>query len=419
MNEQLLQYIWKFRLYHSTELYTTCSKKINTIYQGLHNTNQGPDFLNARIKIGESLWVGHVELHVKSSEWELHKHSGDENYNNVILHVVWLNDKELNLPFPTLEIQSYIPKVLLQNYSTWMKKSHFIACENSISLVDKLVVSKCKERMLIERLQFKSQYVASLVFDSKGDWEEVCWWVLAKCFGGKINGYDFEKIARSIPFKLLLKNKHSLKTIESLIFGQSGLLAKDWNDSYPQELKREYLFYRNKYKLKSPKVFLKFLRMRPPEFPTIKLALLSSFIFHKGRLFQFVKKLAADEMNKKDMLISASEYWHYHYCFDDKSKFQIKSLGKSSVQNILINFFSVVIYTYGYYNNDEVKMNQAVTILTKLKAEDNTVVNKFRKLNIPIENAFDSQAILQLYNSYCTQKKCLECSIGFALLNKK
>lgn len=301
MNEQLLQYIWKFRLYQTTELYTTCSKKINPIYQGLHNKNQGPDFLNARIKIGESLWAGHVELHVKSSDWVLHKHSEDENYNNVILHVVWINDKVLELPFPTLELHSYVPKVLLQNYSTWMKKSYFIACENSIQTVDKLIVSKCKERLLFERLQIKSQYVASLVFDSKGDWEEVCWWVLAKCFGGKINGDDFEKIARSIPFKLLLKNSHSLKTIESLIFGQSGLLAEDWNDSYPQELKREYLFYRNKYKLKSPKVFLKFLRMRPPEFPTIKLALLSSFIFHKGRLFQFVKKLAADEMNKKDM----------------------------------------------------------------------------------------------------------------------
>lgn len=419
MNEQLLQYIWKFRLFRCENLFTICYKKINPIYQGLHNLNQGPDFLDARIKMDESLWAGHVEMHVKSSDWELHKHSADENYRNVILHVVWIHDKELNLPFPTLEIQSHVPKVLLNKYADLMNKRNFIPCENSLQKVDPIFLNKCKERMLIERLQFKAKNISSIVMQSKADWDEVSWLVLARCFGGKINGDDFEKIACSIPYKILLKNNHSLKSIESIIFGQSGLLAKDWKDSYPMELKQEYLYFMKKYKLKNPKVNLKFLRMRPPDFPTIKLALLSEFVFQNGRLFSSVYKIVENKIQKKDLLITASEYWHHHYCFDDRSVTKIKSLGKSSVQNIIINYHSIILYSFGYFNNDVVMMNKAIELLTQLKAEENAVIKGFRKLKMSIDNAFDSQSVLQLYNNYCLPKNCLSCTIGFALLKKE
>ncbi len=418
MNEHLLQYIWKYRLYNSINLYTTCSKKINTIYQGFHNSNQGPDFLNARIKIGDSMWAGHVEIHVKSSDWELHNHSEDEQYSNVILHVVWCNDRELNLPFPTLEIQSHVPKVLLDRYSNFMKESSFIACEKNIHRVDNLIVSKCKERMLIERLQLKSTYIAELIMESKGDWEEVSWWILAKSFGGKINGDDFEKIARSIPLKILYSNKHSLLAIEAIIFGQSGLLSKNWSGAYPNQLKREYLFFKRKYKLKMPRVSLKFLRMRPSNFPSIKLAQLSSFIFQTDRLFTFIKKVSDEELCKMTFSFSASEYWDYHYCFDDDSIFKNKLAGKTTQQHILINCFIFILYAFGYYYDEKQKMNQAVKLLSEMNAEKNIIINKFRKMKVTVENAFDSQSILHLYNNYCQHKKCLNCMIGYAVFNK-
>lgn len=420
MNEQLLQYIWKFRLYSSIELYTTCFKKIHPIHQGIHNVDQGPDFLHAKIKIDDSVWAGHVELHVKSSDWELHKHNEDEHYSNVILHVVWYNDKELNLPFPTLEIQPHVPKILLRKYIKWMNETSFIACQNSIPSVNSIILSKCKERMLFERLQLKSQQVADFINATKGDWEEVCWWIFAKSFGGKVNGDDFEKIARSIPLKILLKNKHSLQTIESIIFGQSGLLSKDFKDPYPLRLQQEYEFYRIKYKLKAPKIRLKFLRMRPSNFPTIKLAQLSSFIFNRDGLLSIIKKSAYAEVNCfAEFPISVSEYWNHHYCFEDQAVSNVKKFGKSSHNNLFINCVAVVLYAWGYFYNDEQKKNQAINILYKLKAENNIIVNSFKKLNVSIDNAFDSQSIIHLYKTYCQPKRCLECTIGYTLFKKE
>ena len=415
MNEQLLQYIWKYRLYNSMHLYSICNKKIIVVHPGIHNTNQGPDFLNARINADDSLWAGNIELHVKSSDWKLHKHSEDEQYSNLILHVVWNHDEELNLPFPTLEIQSHVPKLLLHRYYTLLKENSFIACEKNIHSVSPIVISKWKERMLIERLQHKSSYIASLITESRGDWDEVCWWVLAKNFGGKINGDAFEIIAKSIPIKILLKNRYSLLKIESIIFGQSGLLSKKWKDEYQNRLEQEYQYCKSTYQLKSPKVMLKFLRMRPPNFPTIKLAQLATFVYQNERLFSSIKKYAENENSIAGISVTVSEYWNHHYCFDDDSVYKIKMLGKASVQNILINSFVTILYAYGYYYNDEGKKNKAIKLLTVLKAESNSIVHGFTKLNIPIQNAFDSQSILHLYNSYCHPKRCLECAIGYGI----
>lgn len=418
MNEKLLQYIWKFRLFNATDLFTTCLKRIVPIYQGIHNTNQGPDFLNARIKIGDSTWAGNIELHVKSSDWVLHRHSEDENYSNVILHVVWVDDKKIDLPFPTVEIQSHVPKILLTKYSNWMQTRSFIACENSIQYAHSLILTKCKEQMLMERLQLKSKYIAQLVEQSKGDWDEVCWWVIARNFGGRVNGDDFENIAKSIPFKWLQKNRNSIHTIESIIFGQSGLLSNDFKDAYPKALIKEYKFYKKKYNLISPKVSLKFLRMRPLDFPTIKLAQLSAFISQIDRLFDFVNHTIENGSISNNVSIILNEYWDHHYCFDDQSIYKNKTPGKSTEHNIVINSFVQLIYAFGDCHQDEEKCNMAISHLVELKAENNTIIKSFRKMNIAVDNAFDSQALLQLYNNYCINKKCLDCSIGYDLIKK-
>lgn len=416
MTERLLQYIWQFQYFNKTSLQTVEGETVEIVYQGSYNTNQGPDFFEAKLKIGKTLLVGNVELHCKTSEWNTHKHSADKNYANVIAHIVWENDCTLPNNLLTIILQDRVSKILLEKYQKLLNTSSFIPCENSISTVPEITWLSWKERLLIERLEQKSTNVIEHLKKNNYHWEETFWWMIAKNFGIKVNSEAFEKIAQSIPITVLAKHKNQLHQIEALLFGQAGLLDKDFEEDYPILLRKEYQFYKSKYNLQSTNANLFFLRMRPANFPTVRLAQLAMLVVHSVHLFSKIKEIEEVENVKNLLNVTANDYWHYHYNFDELSTYKIKNVGVQMINNLIINTVIPILFAYGHYTNEHHFKDKALRWLTQLTAEKNSRINGFSALQITIKNAFDSQALLQLKNEYCSKKRCLECAVGNKLL---
>ena len=412
LTEKLLHYIWQYQLFNKQHLKTQEEQSLQIIQPGQLNQNQGPDFLSAKIKIDQTLWVGSVEIHINSSDWITHQHSQDENYNNVVLHVVWRDDCKQKLPFATLEIQQLVPKLLLDKYKNLMLNPAFVACENSIAQTASIVIEKWKERLLVERLEQKAAYIDLLLKKSNGNWEELSWWVISRHFGGNVNGESFEQIAQSIPLTMLLKNRHSLFQIEAILFGQSGLLSTEFKDEYPKKLLQEYIYLKKKYQLRQPKVQLHFLRMRPANFPTIRIAQLSLFIHKNDMILSKIISTETIQDLKSLFEIEAKDYWHNHYRFDEYSILKLKKMGSQSINNLLINAIVVLLFAYGLYNHNQKLKDIAVKWLEDITPEENTITNGFGQLGIETQSAFDSQAFIQLKTKYCDEKKCLACAVG-------
>ena len=416
ITEKLLHYIWQFQYFNHQQLLSVGGEAIQIIHPGHLNTNQGPDFLDAKIKINNTLWVGSVEIHINTSDWQAHKHSADKNYNNVILHVVWKDDMYLNLPFAVIEIQQYVSKILLAKYEEWMNTPSFIPCEKTIKNVPTITWLAWKERLLIERLQQKSTVILQYAKDSQLHWEEILWWLLAKNFGIKVNSEAFEKMAQSISIHTLAKHKHQIHQTEALLFGQAGLLNQNFVDAYPIMLQKEYQFLQKKYQLNTIQIPIHFLRMRPANFPTIRLAQLAMLIHNSEHLFSKIK-LTNHLKEVKDFLqVTANDYWHYHYNFDDESQYKLKNLGSQMVDNILINTVIPILFSYGIYYKDNNIKDKAMNWLHQISAEKNNITKGFMDIQIEHTSAFDSQALIQLKNNYCSKKRCLECAIGNKIL---
>jgi len=412
LTEKLLHYIWQYQLFNKQMLITQDNQFLQIIQPGQLNQNQGPDFLSAKIKLDQTTWVGSIEIHINSSDWIAHQHSQDENYNNVVLHVVWRDDCKQKLPFATLEIQQLVPKLLLDKYERLMMKHAFIACENSIAQTENIVIEKWKERMLIERLEKKSTYISDLILKSNGNWEELSWWVLCRHFGGNVNGESFETIAQSIPLSILLKNRHALFQIEALLFGQSGLLSSEFKDDYPKKLLQEYIYLKKKYQLRQPKVQLHFLRMRPANFPTIRMAQLALFIYKNDIILSKIISTTAIQDLKPLFELEAKDYWNNHYRFDEYSILKIKKMGEQTINHLFINAIVVLLFAYGYYNHNQKLKDTAIRWLDEIQPEENNITNGFEQLGLQTKSAFDSQAFIQLKTQYCDEKKCLSCAIG-------
>jgi hypothetical protein len=419
MTEKLLQYIWQFLYFNTTEIESVDAEPLVILHPGNLNTNQGPDFINAKIKVGDTLWAGHVELHILSSDWVQHKHSFDKNYNNVVLHVVWENDASIQLPFPTLELQDKVPKLLLKKYEEMMAVARFIPCEKNIQQAPSIVWDAWKERMLIERLQQKSALVKTYLQNNNNHWEETFWWLLARNFGVKINSDSFEKIARSLPITILAKHKNQVQQIEALLFGQALLLTGDFKDSYMVMLQKEYQFLQKKYQLLPANAPLYFLRMRPSNFPTVRLAQLAMLVHNSVHLFSVIKDTTDIQDIKKMLDVTANDYWHYHYMPDEESAFKEKRLGAQMADNLLINTVIPILFTYGYLHQDTILKDRALQWMEQIAAEKNNITKGFESIGIANKSAFDSQALIQLKNNYCNNKRCLECAIGNKLLRGK
>ncbi len=418
MKERLLQYIWQFKYFNKSQLATAEGESLQIINAGTYNTNQGPDFIDAQIKIGETIWAGSIELHINAADWKNHKHSGDKNYNNVILHVVWQYDANITLPFSTLVLEDKVSKLLLKKYDELMVANSFIPCEKMIQQVNEITWLSWKERLLVERLQNKSAIVVEYLKKNNNHWEETFWWMIAKNFGIKVNSGAFEKIAQSIPINILAKSKNQIHQIESLLLGQAGLLQGEFAEDYPKLLQREYQFYKSKYKLQPPEAPLFFLRMRPANFPTVRLAQLAMLVHTSLHLFAKIKESAAVKDIKELLNVTANDYWHYHYVLDEPTAFKKKNLGTQMIDNILINTVAPILFAYGQYYKENSYKDKALQWLLEITSEKNSITKGFMALGIENKNAFDSQALIQLKNEYCSKKRCLNCAAGNALLKK-
>jgi hypothetical protein len=415
MTERLLQFIWQFQYFNKGELKTISGEELQIIFPGNYNTNQGPDFTDAKIKIGKTTWAGSIELHLKASDWNKHNHQHDKNYNNVVLHVVWENDFP-NYNIPVLNLENRIARSLLQRYEELMNAQGFIACQGLVSSTKPIILQSWKERLLAERLIRKSVTVETFLNQNNQHWEETFWWLLARNFGIKINSDAFESMARSIPVNILAKHKNQIHQLEALLMGQANLLNAKFAEDYPVMLQKEYVFYKKKYNLTPIGLAPYFLRMRPGNFPTIRLAQLAMLIHNAEHLFSKIKEASRLTDVKKWLDVTANDYWHYHYRFDEASGFRKKNLGAAMIDNILINTVCTVLFAYGHFHKEQKYKDKALCWLEEITAESNSITKGFQQFGLESKNAHDSQALIELRNEYCSKKRCLDCAIGNALL---
>jgi predicted nucleic acid-binding protein len=423
LTEDFLHYVWKFRLFDRADLKTKDGEELEIFSAGMHNSDAGPDFQNGRIRIGNTVWAGNVELHLSSSDWQKHRHSTDNAYDNVILHVVYRDDEPLILAngrrVPTLELQNRVPDDLYNRYHNLIFGTQtVIPCEANISSVDDLTLHNWLTRVLVERLEKKSAAVISALNLNRGDWEETFYQFLAANFGFKTNALPFELLAKSLPQIILAKHKNNPMQIEALVFGQAGFLTGNVTDEYPLKLKNEYEFLRKKYKLTPIENHLwKFMRLRPQNFPTIRLAQFAALIVHSNHLFS--KILEIKEVKGLRNLftdINVNLYWGNHYRFDTESSHSEKNLGPASIDILLLNSLALFLFSYGKHNQQQHYINRSLQLLEYLPKENNNIVADFVNLGVKINTAFESQALLELKNNYCNYKKCLQCGIGNKIL---
>lgn len=421
MKEDFLHYVWLHMLFNTLKLTTTNNESLCVIKVGGLNINSGPDFLNAQLQINAQTWVGNVEIHVKSSDWYLHHHESDENYDAVILHVVWEHDSEIfmknNKPLPTLELCHYVDKGVRDNYLNLIsKKVKWIACEKEVTTIDPFLLKNWMERLYFERLETKSILVNQLLKESNNDYEAVLFKLLAKNFGLKVNGEAFFELSKSFDYSILRKTCFDEYLLTSLLFGQAGFLEEDIQNKYFLGLKKEYEYLKHKYQLKSlHKNQFQFFRMRPNNFPTIRFAQLIALIHTHQNLFS--KLMKCEELNDFYDLFSVeiNNFWKEHYTFETTSKKTAKRLTKSFIDLLVINTVIPLKFVFSK-SRGEVNEDELLNLIKELKPEKNNIISKFSELKITSENAFDTQSLLELKNNYCKKNRCLKCAIGNHLL---
>jgi len=420
MKEEFLQFIWKQGLFIKNDLKTMDGKLVEIISPGQTNSDSGPDFFNARVRIGETIWAGNVEIHQKSSHWYQHRHDTDAAYNNVILHVVEQHDKPVqvkNHELPTLEIR--YPAEILENYEQLLKSKRWVPCEEKLPDVDPFILRFWYSSLMIERLQSKTGDILTILEQNKNNWNETFYQLLSRNFGMKTNALPFEMLAKSLPLNVLSKHKNNLFQLEALLFGQSGLLnATLLGDDYLLSLRKEYSYLYKKYGLSGIESHLwKFMRLRPINFPTIRIAQLATLIHHSSALFSRILETENPNELRKLFDVSASEYWNTHYSFNKISKDNhTKTLGDTAFNNLVINTIVPMLFVYGDQHLDQTMKDRALQLLEKLAPESNQIIRKWNELGIDCRSAFETQALLQLKNSYCANKKCLNCQLGAKII---
>lgn len=421
MNEDLLHYLWKYQRF-KTNIYTTDGKAVSVENPGMKNTDAGPDFTNAKIRIDRTLWAGNVEIHLKSSDWFTHRHHLDKAYDNIILHVVHEDDKPVfdkkGNKIATVELKDSIDTLLISNYKNFIESKNAIPCSKLISQVSGLIILNWLEKTAIDRLQNKTEIIFNKLKLNKNDWEQTFYELMARNFGFNVNAEPFELLAKSLPQQYFAKSKDQLFQIEALLFGQAGMLADDLADDYPSKLKTEYLYLQKKYGLKPLEKHLwKFLRIRPNNFPTIRLAQFAGLIYKSRNLFSRVMESLSITDLYQLFDLECSDYWQNHYVFDKVSRPSSKKPAKSTIDLLIINTIVPFIFAYGKIKDDERHTEKAIELLTGIPPEKNHITAKFSAYGIKAENAMQSQALIQLYSHHCTQRKCLHCSVGDTVLN--
>jgi hypothetical protein len=422
MQEDFLHHIWKHKKIGVNNLKTVNGEPIVINSVGQHNHNSGPDFFNAQLKIGNQLWAGNVEIHIKSSDWFLHNHEQDKAYDNVILHVVWEDDTEVfrkdNSVIPTLELKNIVDVGLLHNYERlFAKQNKWINCENDFATIDSFTLDNWLERLYFERLERKSKNIETLLEASKNDWEAVLFKMLTRNFGLKVNGESFFSLAQSIDFSIIRKTRNTPLVLEALLLGQSGLLEQDIEDAYHLSLKKEYEFLKQKFSLNNTQVLpLQFFRLRPPNFPTIRLSHLASLYGTNQNLFSRIIEIKKLEEFYELFKVSTSKFWESHYTFQKKSKTLKKTLTKSFVDLLLINTILPLKFSYSKQKGEEIDA-EIIKLATSITSEKNNIIKAFNNLKKVSNSSLHSQALIQLKTEYCYKNKCLQCAIGNSLIS--
>ena len=415
MTERFLYYLWENRLI-TGKLLTVSGQTVEIVNPGFRNTDSGPDFLEAKIRIGGQLWAGHVEIHVRTSDWNRHGHQYDRAYRNVVLHVVYEDDSTVN-SIPVLTLKNHFDHSLYNRYEKIVATRRWIACERNLGEVQPFTVNAWLERMAVERLQEKSKTAEKTLTSNQFDWEDTLYRLLLRYFGMKVNNEAFETLSTLLPFKTLMKHADQLAQLEAMLLGCAGFLSIESDDNYPQLLKREFAVMRSKFNLITmPVEQWKFLRMRPVNFPTVRLAQLAQIIHRHSCLFSKVKEAQTVNEVKTLFDVQASSYWDSHYRFSIEGPSKPKHLGEGTADVLIINAVVPLLFCYGKFHKDQSYCEKALRFLEDTPAEDNTIIRHFATIGMKADNAMQSQALLYLHNRYCHQKRCLECSIGNILL---
>jgi len=427
MQEDLLHYIWKFQYFDKKDLRTCQGEQLVILNPGTRNEHAGPDFLHSSILINNIAWHGHIELHVHASAWYLHKHQTDSAYNNVILHVVWDDDQPIQQHdgslLPTLSLKGRIaPKLLLQ-YQQFIGNQYTIPCASQFQQVDDIVKTSMLDKALFQRLTHKNNLVYQLLTSNQGDWEETAYQLLAYNFGFKVNSNAFLELSLSLPSKVIKKHANNLLQLEALLLGQAGLLgtANNASDDYQAALTKEHAYLVHKYQLNTDKLnqaHWKFFRLRPANFPTIRIAQFAQLLHQNPQVFNLLVYTPYENLYTQ-LAIIQSAYWQQHYRLAKLSKAKIPGLGITSVENILINTVVPLLVAYGKSKDEQEYIDKAISLLQSLPAEHNAITRHWEKLGMRVKSAFDSQALIELFNNFCSKKKCLTCNIGATLMQRQ
>lgn len=421
MKEEFLHHLWRLKRFEIKNLKSVSNEEIQIIHGGFHNHNSGPDFENARIRIGSQVWAGNVEIHVRSSDWLKHKHQNDPAYNNVILHVVYEYDQEIfignNLsPIPTIVLDGRFNEKLYLEYEKFLNNSLIIPCASQLSTVDSLIRESMIDRVLVERLEQKAQIISELLTQNKQDWNETFYQWISRGFGLKVNADPMLDLAQNIPQQILGKHKDNLFQLEAILFGVSGLI-EEGEDDYTLKLAKEFKFLSHKYQLKElEKVIWKFSRIRPMSFPTLRLAQFAAMIFKSENLFSEILGIGDIKSFQNLFDLEVSEYWNTHYRFGNSTEMFSGTPGEEFINIQIINVIVPFLFIYSTIKKEPFYKQRALDILDQLKPENNKITKVFKDLGFSIDSGYRSQAIIQLDQYYCKPKKCLNCSIGTHLL---
>ncbi len=422
MTEEFLHYIWKFKLFRINSKLVS-GETLEVINPGTHNFDSGPDFLNARIKIADTIWAGNVEVHIRSSDWFAHGHQNDEAYDNVILHVVYVDDKPVSRKsgehIPVLELTGKFDDALYNRYQYFLNSRQWIPCEKFIQRAGRFIINNQLDRLLVERLEDKSNAIRERLRISGNNYEQTFYEFLARNFGFKVNSVPFEMTAKSLPLIYLGKHKNNRFQLEALLFGQAGLLEDEDGDEFYVKMRKEYLFLKKKFGLILIDGHLwRFMRLRPSNFPTVRLSQFAGLVHSSSHLFSRLLEIEKFPDLIPLFDISVSEYWQTHYTFGKKSVKRSKKLGKSAIHLIMINTVVPFLFVYGRLKNEQKYIDRALIFLDQLPGESNAIIRKWEELGMSTRTAYNTQALLQLKNKYCNRKRCLQCSIGNELLKE-
>ena len=430
--EKLLYYIWKYKLFPLRPLQTTDGQPLEVIDPGILNHDAGPDFQNAKVKIGNTTWAGSVEIHQKSSDWFTHGHHEDARYNNVVLHVAEKADRPVitqdgQTP-PQMELE--VPAYLETNYKALCHTTDYPRCHRVIPRIDTFTVHGWLNALLCERLEQRAETVARRVKTANGDWEQAFFATLARNFGFGINGDAFEEWTRHIPLQAVGHHRDDLFQIEALFLGQAGLLDIDTipqkyreeaaNDGYYPRLKQEYDYLAHKFSLQPMDAEAwKFLRLRPQNFPHVRISQLARLYYDQRAGFS--RLLEAKTIEELHAMLSthATTYWESHYTFGCPSYKNAKTLSKASLNLIVVNTVVPVLYAYGITHAQDAFRQRALQLLEPIRAENNHITRLWDECGIRAESAADSQALLQLKKEYCDRRYCLHCRFGYEFLKRK